>query len=245
MPATAREDAADEAENTGAAGRDGIGSCIREGSSVNPPRESYETGCDRESTMTNAGSQHTEIWLRGNIRPVAWLALLVAVVAGGLVAVVSMRATGPVPWLLVAAFCGVAGSGVSMLASVAARPRLERRGDSLQIRLSPTAVEHLPIDAVECFFQGSNPIARSGEPTCGNHAAFRVNTLVMRLAERAADFSSRPTFTPWGTWDDGYVVFDGRWCEPLSADLARSMSRQLIEAKRSLAAGPSAAGVGP
>ena len=211
---------------------------------MNPPRESYETGCDRESTMTHAGIQHAEIWLRGNIRPVAWLALFVAMVAGGLIAAVSMGATKPLYWLLVAAFCGLAGGSVGMMAWVAARPRLERKGDFLQIRLSPTSVQQVPLEAVECFFQGSNPIARSGEPTCGDHAAFQVNTLVMRLAERAADISSCQTFTPWGTWDDGYVIFDGRWCEPLSADLARSLSRRLLDAKRSLSAGQSAAGVG-
>jgi hypothetical protein len=115
-------------------------------------------------------------------------------------------------------------------------------GGYLRVRLSPTTVEDVPLDAVECFFQGSNPIDRSGELTFGDHAAFRVNTLVMRLAERAADFSKRATFTPWGTWDDGYVVFDGRWCEPLSADLARRLSRQLVDAKRTLAEGHESAG---
>jgi len=213
----------------------GIGSGITEGSSVNSPRESYDTGCDPESTMTNAGSQHAEIWLRGNVRPVASLALMTALVAGGLIAIVGMRANGPLAWLFMAAVGAISAGVVGTLASAAARPRLQLRGDSLQIRLSPTAVQDVPLDAVECFFQGSNPIARSGESTCGDRAAFRVNTLVMRLAERAGDVASRPTFTPWGTWEDGYVVFDGRWCEPLSADLARGLSRQLVDAKRALA----------
>jgi hypothetical protein len=185
--------------------------------------------------MTNAGSQHAEIWLRGNVRPVASLALMTALVAGGLIAIVGMRANGPLAWLFMAAVGAISAGVVGTLASAAARPRLQLRGDSLQIRLSPTAVQDVPLDAVECFFQGSNPIARSGESTCGDRAAFRVNTLVMRLAERAGDVASRPTFTPWGTWEDGYVVFDGRWCEPLSADLARGLSRQLVDAKRALA----------
>lgn len=202
---------------------------------MNSPRESYDTGCDPESTMTNAGSQHAEIWLRGNVRPVASLALMTALVAGGLIAIVGMRANGPLAWLFMAAVGAISAGVVGTLASAAARPRLQLRGDSLQIRLSPTAVQDVPLDAVECFFQGSNPIARSGESTCGDRAAFRVNTLVMRLAERAGDVASRPTFTPWGTWEDGYVVFDGRWCEPLSADLARGLSRQLVDAKRALA----------
>jgi hypothetical protein len=185
----------------------------------------------------NERSQPGEVWLRGNLRPVAWLAAVATVVAGGIVVTAGLRASSlPFFLLLMAPFCGMAAGIVGTLVSAAARPRLERVGDCLRVRLSPTAVEQVPLDAVECFFQGSNPIARNGDPTCGDHAAFRVNTLVMRLAERAADFSKRPTFTPWGTWDDGYVVFDGRWCEPLSADLARQLSRRLVEAKRSLAA---------
>jgi hypothetical protein len=196
--------------------------------------------------MTNERGETSAIWLRGNLRPVAWLALVVAVVAGGLIAAAALRALSLSSFLLVAVpFCGIAAGIVGVLAYAAARPRLERVGGCLRVRLSPTAVEDVPLDAVECFFQGSNPIDRSGEPTCGDRAAFRVNTLVMRLAERAADFSKRATFTPWGTWDDGYVVFDGRWCEPLSADLARRLSRQLVEAKRTLTDGPPSEGHAP
>jgi hypothetical protein len=185
--------------------------------------------------MTNECRQSGEIWLRGNLRPVAWLAALAAVIAGVLGVTVALAAASLSYSLLVATVSCIAGAVIGTLASAAARPRLERVDNCLRVRLSPTSVEDVPLEAVECFFQGSNPIARSGEPTCGDRAAFRVNTLVMRLAERYANFSKRPTFTPWGTWDDGYVVFDGRWCEPLSADLAKQLSRRLIDAKRSLA----------
>jgi hypothetical protein len=196
--------------------------------------------------MTNDRGVTSEIWLRGNLRPVVWLALVEAVVAGGLIAAAALRASSLQYLLLVAVpFCGMAACIVGVLAFAAARPRLERVGGCLRVRLSPTAVEDVPLDVVECFFQGSNPIDRSGGPTCGDHAAFRVNTLVMRMAERAADFSKRATYTPWGTWDDGYVVFDGRWCEPLSADLARRLSRQLVDAKRTLADGPPSTGQAP
>ncbi len=195
--------------------------------------------------MTNAGSQPSEIWLRGNVRPVAWLAVVVAVVGAGLVAATTMAASTTLQRLVVAACCGLAAAMVGLLARAAARPRLEHVGGRLRIRLSPTAVHEVPLSAVECFFQGSNPIASNGEPTCGERASFRVNTLVLRLAERAAECSSRATFTPWGTWDDGYVVFDGRWCEPLSAELARHLGRRLIDAKRSAAGATPAAVPGP
>jgi hypothetical protein len=63
-----------------------------------------------------------------------------------------------------------------------------------------------------------------------------VTTLVMRLAEREVDWGERPSFAPWGKWEDGAVVFDGRWCEPLSVDVARRLSGWLVEAKRAAAA---------
>ena len=180
-----------------------------------------------------------DVWLRGNVRPVAAAA---AVCLAGLVVVVAvivaaggLRALAPLVAAGVALAVAALGLAMAGLTAAAARPRLVRRGDRLVVRLSPAAVAEVPLDAVECFFQGSNPLDPRGRPTCGDHAACRVNTLVMRLAERATEHRSRSTFTPWGTWDDGYVVFDGRWCEPLSADLARALSRRLLDAKREAA----------
>jgi hypothetical protein len=196
--------------------------------------------------MTNpddhpAAPSPAEIWLRGNLRPVATLAAVALAVLGGLGMAVALTDSSPLVRWLVVIGGGLAAASIVGLAVVAARPRLERVGDALRIRLSPTAVQEVPLAAVECFFPGSQPLARDGTPTCGDHAAFRVNTLVMRLAERAADYQQRATFTPWGTWDDGYVVFDGRWCEPLSAELSRQLSRQLLDARRLLSTGTGAA----
>lgn len=178
-----------------------------------------------------------DVWLRGNLRPV--VALAAASLAGlAALAAAVVLAGGPRTPPAVAGCAVVATAAVlavAALALAAARPRLARRGDRLVVRLSPAGVAEVPLDVVECFFQGSNPLDRQGQPTCGDHAACRVNTLVMRLAERAEGHRSRKTFTPWGTWDDGYVVFDGRWCEPLSADLARDLSRRLLDAKRAAA----------
>lgn len=203
----------------------------------------YETLTDPQttlgaSTMTDGSIRPAETWLRGNLRPVAWLGTIGLLAAAAVLVAVACVAMSPLAWLFGVTVWLAGALAVGLLAGAAARPRLERRGDVLRIRLSPTATEDVPLDVVECFFPGSNPIDRSGAPTCGGHAAFRVNTLVMRLAERAADQAARPTFTPWGTWDDGYVIFDGRWCEPLSPDVARALGRRLIEAKRSLAKAP-------
>jgi hypothetical protein len=187
------------------------------------------------TTMTDTSFLPPETWLGGNQRPVVWLAGAGLVVTALILAAAAYARLPLAVWAAIAVLSLVFAVAVILMARAAARPRLERRGDVLRIRLSPSVTEDVPLDVVECFFPGSNPITRSGEPTCGSQAAFRVNTLVMRLAERAVDQAARPTFTPWGTWDDGYVIFDGRWCEPLSPDLARTLGRRLIEAKRSLA----------
>ena len=134
---------------------------------------------------------------------------------------------------------GVAGAGAAIVGSLAreaARPRLVREGDELLVRLAPATVERVPLTMVECFFQGSHVLPSSGRPAADETSAFRVNTLVMRLAERATGHARRQTLAPWGTWDEGAVVFDGRWCEPLSAELARSLSRRLLDAHRAAAA---------
>jgi hypothetical protein len=60
---------------------------------------------------------------------------------------------------------------------------------------------------------------------------------VIRLAERALDYRSGATFAPWATWSDSYIVLDGRWCEPLSPELVKSLSSRLVTVKRAAAAG--------
>ena len=53
-----------------------------------------------------------------------------------------------------------------------------------------------------------------------------------RIAERAGDHADRPTLPAWGSWSEGSVTFDGRWCAPLSVDLVRRLNKALAEAKR-------------
>ena len=107
------------------------------------------------------------------------------------------------------------------------------------MRLSPTVVREVPLDVVECFFLGSAALGGEAQRRTDVWSR-RVTTLVMRLAERAVEQQRRPTFAAWGTWNDGAIVIDGRWCEPLSVDVARRLSGLLIEAKRAAAGGSNA-----
>jgi len=179
-----------------------------------------------------ASPSGSEVWLRGNIRPVLGLAVVGGLAVAGMWACALLAgASSGWRWLAAAVSIMIVAL-VATLAVAAARPRLVRRGERLVVRVSPLAVEPVPLDVVECFFPGSNPLDASGEPTCGEHARFRVGTLVMRIAERAVGHQRRETFSPWCIWKDGYVVIDGRWCEPLSPALTRDLAGRLAAAKR-------------
>lgn len=192
---------------------------------------------DRGSIVTTEPCAPREVWLRGNLRVATVLgavALLLDAVAMACVLVAVLHGGPSAPWWGAAAISGVAAGAAFLLAWAAARPRLEREGTSLVVRVSPLVQETVPLDIVECFFPGSNAIDAEGAPTGGEDAAFRVGTLVIRLAERALDHRERETFRPWVTWDDGSIVLDGRWCEPLTPALARELGARLVAAKRSM-----------
>lgn len=186
-----------------------------------------------------------DVWLRGNVRPVIGLAALVAIVGGGLTAAVLLAGVAAATAWSVFAGWLVAEFVVALLAAVAAQPRLVHRrrpqhGDILEVRLAPGTSHAVPLDAIECFFMGSQRL-EAEDDVADDQPTHRVGTLVMRVAERAKEWQARPTFTPWGTWREGAIVFDGRWCEPLSIELARRLSGKLVDAKRAaLEAAPAA-----
>ena len=171
-----------------------------------------------------------QIWLRGNARPACLLVGAALATGTGLAILAVLPPTRAVAMPVAIAFALVAGPLVAGLALAGSQPRLARRGGVLRVRLAPLVAHDVPLESVECFFMGSHvlpaPDGRDDQP------GRRVGTLVMRIAERAAAWQARPTFAAWGTWAEGAVVFDGRWCEPLSVELARRLSGRLVEAKR-------------
>lgn len=180
---------------------------------------------------SDTAEPRAEVWLRGNVRPALGLAAAGAALV--VAAATVILACGPPAWVTraAAALGMMLAAGVAALVRAAARPRLERRGTLLRLRLAPHVAHDVPLDDVECVFLGSQPI---GADDADVHR-LRVGTLVVRFAERATACRERPTFVPWGTWQDGHAVIDGRWCEPLSLEVARGVSARLLEAKRQVA----------
>lgn len=190
-------------------------------------------------------AEGVEVWLRGNVRPV--LGIGAVAVAAAALAAGAAAAAGAGPTVVGSLGVGLAilALVVAALARVASGPRLGRRGAALVLRLSPWRAEEVPLRFVECVFPGSQPLTgpvlhhvHAADATAGAAPARRVGTLVIRFAERAVEWRERPTFAPWGTWHDGHAIVDGRWCAPLSAEVAREIGNRLLEAKREVVEPP-------
>jgi hypothetical protein len=186
--------------------------------------------------VRRARSPRAEIWVWGNPRPVICLAiaglLLAAALAAALVTVGgAMLPSRGVAVGSAAAVMIVALAAAGLLLFGGLQPRLARRGGALVVRLQPLVAHEVPLEVVECVFPGSQPLPpRSHEPDADPDR--RVGTIVIRLAERATAWRQRPTFSPWGTWEDGHIIIDGRWCQRLSPEFARGLGGRLVEAKR-------------
>lgn len=173
-----------------------------------------------------------EVWLRGNVRPVAGLAAITITAAAAAIAGLAAAGLGRAAWI-VGAGAAAAVAAAALVACAAAAPRLARAGDRLEIRLAPGRVERVPLEVVECVFRGSELLPAPGGEDVSPR--LRVGTLVVRFAERATEWRARPAFGPWGTWNDGHAVIDGRWCEPLSRETVQRIAGELLEAKRAVA----------
>lgn len=184
----------------------------------------------QDESATSATSGPDEVWLRGNLRPVAAGAVLVCLVGAVLIAL-AWRSGGAMwaGWTALTTALVILPAGAAF-ARAAARPRLRRRGACLEVRLSPLAPQQVPLDVVECVFPGSRPLPPGTDADAA--PGRRVTTVIIRLAERATDWRSRPTFSPWGTWEDGHIIIDGRWSEPLSPERTRALAARLLEARQ-------------
>lgn len=166
-----------------------------------------------------------EVWLRSNRRFLPWLLLLpsLLVVAGGLLATWSEGS-----WALwVGGVICLLGMLVAVMILIAEwEPRLSYRAGWLGVNLGPGRPTRVPLEVVECFFLGHADLpGAQGKET-------RISTVVMRLAESATHWKSRPVSARLGRWCDGYVVFYGLWCEPLNVAIVERLNHRLVAVRR-------------
>lgn len=181
-----------------------------------------------------------ETWLRTNQRLLALGLIgpacgLLGSVAVGVWAAVAQRGW---PWFVGCAVIGVpAVIALAALARLLRAPVLAYSEGYLLVALNRGRPERVPIEIVECFFRGQGETPVAGRPN-GVPAAH----IVVRLAEAAETWHHREVEGKWGRWCGGYITIYGTWCEPITADLLRSLNARLTAVLRAQREATSAEG---
>lgn len=181
-------------------------------------------------------SETTAVWLATN-RRLIWLGTFVAVVLAifTLLAAVAVKQSDGGARLALGGMACLAGLSTlvcTCLTLASCQPAVSAKGEWLFVRLGPGRTEQLPLTAVEVFFLGSQRLDHRGGPADAGEAAFRVGTLVVRVAEQATTVAKSSGGGSWAAWENGYLVIDGRWTEPLTVEALRRINGRLVVAKR-------------
>lgn len=168
-------------------------------------------------------------WLKTNRRILLLGMILPAVlVVVGLI-VVGAKPLGADAWLQILGWTLLVG-GVLLGAILALQlrlPRLASSDDALLVYLQAGPPLRVPLEVVECIFLGTGAGQVPGKS--GNE--LKVRNLVIRIAEKAADFQQRTVKPALGRWEEGYITIYGAWCEPLDVGLVNGLNAKLAEAK--------------
>lgn len=167
-----------------------------------------------------------DVWLRGN-RRVLWFAMIgpAAIFALG-AAIGWLSAT---LWLQCLGFASAAlgGSMLLLLVWQFRLPRLAYSAGRLLVYLRSGPPFRIPIEIVECFLLGRGPSFLPGR----RHAETETATVVVRLAEKAEEWTHREVRPALGSWCDGHIIIRGTWCEPLSVDVVSQLNQRLAAAQ--------------
>jgi len=173
-----------------------------------------------------------EIWLRSNRRAIAAAMVIpAALLLIGLLPAVGLLGAAEIVWLrwLTGGIAALGAIGLVALLYLLRTPRLAYDDGRLLVNLRPVDTVAVPLEAVECFFLGSDTVGQAKEEDCD---APRTSTIVVRLAEKAKRWHRRDVTPALGRWSDGYIVLRGTWCEPIDMALVEGLNRRLANVKR-------------
>ncbi|MGH7135830.1 MAG: hypothetical protein ACREHD_08830 [Pirellulales bacterium] len=176
----------------------------------------------------------SEVWLRPNRRIIAVAALFPALaLAGGCALVLFPTGHETRRWIeaLGGVIAGLALVGLIFLLWQAWQPRLAFDGRHLVVNLGTARPIRVPLDVVEGFLLGQGPSFLPGR----QYERAEVANVVVRLAERAAEWENVEVNRQFGTWCGHYITIRGTWCERLSVALVHRLNARLAEARQTLA----------
>ena len=148
--------------------------------------------------------------------------VLLAVAAGLTAALVEMRSIVVAGWIVVAIAVGF----LAVLAWLARTPRRALAADKLLVYLRLGPPIQVPLEVIECFLMGQGP---AWLPLGGEQ---QTVTLVIRLREKAQEWSHLEVDPRLGSWCDSHVTVRGTWCEPLSVNKVNDLNARLDAAQR-------------
>lgn len=172
-----------------------------------------------------------EVWLDTNRRALGLGLVLPASVATAALAALAWSFWSRQHWglqLVLAVITAAALWMVGELLYALRCPRLAYEEGELLVYLEPSRPTRVPIEIVECFFLGMGdadlPAVKGAVP--------KTRNVVIRLAERAEPWRSRPVRPQFGQWCDGYITLRGTWCQPLTPQLLKELNRKLATVQR-------------
>lgn len=108
------------------------------------------------------------------------------------------------------------------------QPRLAFDGQSLLAYLQGPRPIRIPIEIVEAFLLGQGPALLPGE----KHARTETATIVIKLSDRAEEWSHVAVDSRLASWCDSYITIRGTWTEPLNLAVVRRLNERLAAISR-------------
>jgi hypothetical protein len=173
-----------------------------------------------------------EVWLANNprmLQAAALLALVFLLIGGGAL-LRYWSAESPVGRVAGISLVSGAILGGLLIAAMWRVPRLAFDGRHLLAFVQGTTPIRVPIQIVECFLMGQGPSLLPGE----KHAKTETTTLVIKLSDRAEEWSHHAVDHRLAAWCDSYITIRGTWTEPLNLTVVRRLNERLLDAQRKL-----------
>lgn len=178
-----------------------------------------------------------EIWLHANRRLAIPIIAVLDLAASGVAAAAFITGWGTtwgtIAFALAAAVVMLVVPGLFF---VACQPRISSDGRTVKLGVRFGLPVAVPIEFVEAFLLGKGPTYLPGYDDYRTEAT----TLIVKLADRAAEFEKLETNLRIAAWCGHYVTFRGTWTEPLSVELVNRLNERLHAAQQAVAVGRSA-----